>query len=184
MHVTQMAARNCNPEVSRLCGRACVSWAKRCKDDPPDPPVPGRAPRGGAGGGGGRKEPNCTPGRTRKCGKACISLARNCKIDGTRGTACAAAGAPVGRRQFDQQLLDVATQARLNANRARFGTARRARLEKIAFEALLKAAQAVRPAHACGRAEARRVALREEARLLRAAQQQQQQEDDYETGAI
>lgn len=190
---------NCNPRVSRLCGRACVSWAKRCRGDPIDElEEEARARMEGMGavppslrrvGPRVRKDPNCTLGRTRRCGKACISLTRNCKKDGTRGVvgvglaACAVAGAPVGRRQFDQRLMDVATQARLAANRARVGTARRKRLEKVAFEALLKAAQAVRPDHACGRSEARRVAMKEEARLLREAQEGGD-EDEGLTGVI
>jgi hypothetical protein len=124
-----MVVRNCKPDVSRLCGRACVSWAKRCKGDPPDPGVPGRAPRRG----------------------------------GRRAAGVVGGGQDLDT-QFDQRLLDAATRARIKANEAPWGTARRRQLEEVAILALVKAVR--RPALGGG------ATAREANRLLREAQAQ------------
>lgn len=72
---TKGTMAKCNPDKSRKCGKACLSWKKNCKIDPAaNKPADPDKPKGGK---------NCNPAKSRKCGKACLTWKKTCKIDPT-----------------------------------------------------------------------------------------------------
>lgn len=58
---------NCNPDKSRLCGKACVSIKKNCRIGTARNRDPTKR--------------NCNPQKSRQCGKACVSLKKECRTN-------------------------------------------------------------------------------------------------------